>query len=152
MDLLLESCNNSDMNKNILLELTEKEVDFIHKDISVKREVWSKSQDSTGYENRMNLIKTCDILLAKLESASQPQKEVLIVPKDLSYLISLAKNQYKYLSSDIHISGKKVEESDFKHISLAQAVIMWLNSQNLLKREVKFNFTDNSYEYDSIEE
>src|ERR1700688_1027064 len=152
MDLLLESCNNSDMNKNILLELTEKEGDFINKDISVKREVWSKSQDSTGYENRMNLIKTCDILLAKLESASQPQKEVLIVPKDLSYLISLAKNQYKYLSSDIHISGKKVEESDFKHISLAQAVIMWLNSQNLLKREVKFNFTDNSYEYDSIEE
>ncbi len=77
--------------------------------------------------------------------------EISITAKDLFLIISLAKDQYKLLPNGLHISGKLVEENDFKHIALANAVIMWLNRNGALKKLAKFDYTDHSAQYEESE-
>lgn len=137
----------------ILLELTEKETDVLRMGlIELKdslEDLASAGASKTSLEKQST---ACNSIWAKLDLASQPKQEVLITSKDLHYLKSLANSEYKSLSHNTYLSKKKVEERDFVHISVANALLMWLNSGNLLKNLVRFDFTDNSNEYEGNEE
>jgi hypothetical protein len=84
--------------------------------------------------------------------STEPKEEFLISAKDLAFIVAQAKTEYVHLPGDLHISNQKVEEKDFKHISLANAVIMWLNSKGLLNKLVKFDYTDQSSQYEETDE
>ena len=141
------------MNKTILLELTPKEAEVVGQAlINEKYRLEDEAKSSIGKAELEKNVERCNRIWSKLGAASQPQEEVLITASDLFFLISSAKSEYRGLRADLYVSNKRVEESDFKHISLANAVIMWLNSKNLLKRVAKFDFTDLSSQYEESEE
>jgi|ERR1035437_4826517 hypothetical protein len=133
-----------------LLELTQKEVDFLKEVIALEKESVSKS--SSRFTEKQRKTDICDSFLAKVELASQPKSDLPITSDDLFLIVSSAKQKFIGLPSDLYISNKKIEESDFKHIALANAVIMWLNNKDLLKRLVGFDYTDKSYQYETTEE
>ena len=135
----------------ILLELTEKEAEFIRNNMLSAEDLLASDESSIGRTDRENQAALCRSIAGKIVEAFVPQKEVLVTFKDLFNIISLTKEQYHKLPSDLHISNKKVEEKDFKHISLANALIMWLNGKNLLKRLARFDFTDESRQYEEME-
>ncbi len=135
----------------ILLELTEKELEVLKQGLAKEQDSWVDRTDvSNGFRDAVNEV--CDSVKAKLDSCAQTRPEVLISAKDLFYLISSAKNEYGHLRADLYISNKRVEENDFKHIALANALIMWLNEKKVLKNLVKFDFTDTSAQYEETEE
>lgn len=134
----------------IMLEFTEEEVEFINKAILREQSAWD--QNEGDHNDQINKIYRCRDILDKILLASLPKTDFLITFKDLNHIISLAKTEYHNLRGDLHISNKRVEESDFKHISLANALVMWLNSNSLLKRLAKFDYTDTSHQYEGEEE
>ncbi len=140
------------MSKTILLELTEKEAELVQKGVLNRQTTWDLDGKDGDFNDHENHLKRCDTILSKLEKASLPQEDHLITFKDLFYIVSLAKGQYHSLPSNPHLSGKEVKEGDLKHISLANAVIMWLNSNRLLKKLAVFDFTDSGYEFEQTEE
>jgi len=139
------------MGKMVILELTEKEAELVQKLalnyglIPRNKEV----EDFTDYERRIDNTKN---ISDKVDLALKSQPEFPITDKDLMHIISMAKDQYLALPADLHISNKKVREDDFKHISLASAVVVWLNSKNLLKRLAAFEFTDHAYDFEDTNE
>ena len=135
----------------ILLELTEKEFLTVHLAVNVLCKASTVLHEERKQETDRKNIEVCNSVLEKLDLAHESQEAVLITSKDFFDLMSLTKLEYHRLHADLHISNKKVEESDFKHISLARAVIMWLNGKNLLKRLVKFDYTDQSSQYEETE-
>ena len=132
-----------------LQSVTEKEIEILKEAIVAKREFISQSE--MGWSEKERGVGICDAVIGKIESASQPKLDVLITSKDLFQIVSLAKRGYHDLHADIHISNKKVEQNDFRHISLANAVILWLNEKNLLKRLVIFDYTDHSCQYEETD-
>ena len=134
----------------ILLELTEKEVNFLKEVIGLEKT--SVSESSIGFAEQERKTGICNSFLAKVEEACKPKEDVLITNKDLFFIKDLTHTVYKGLRAELKISQQPVEQKDFVHISLASAVIMWLNSRGLLKRVAKFDFTDDSFGYEGIEE
>ena len=135
----------------ILLELSEKELELLKQGL-IKQTYWWDDQTSVSDSLREGMVELCNSLWAKLDNSNRTKPDFLISAKDLFYLVSLAKNEYHHLRADLYISNKRVEENDFKHIALASALIMWLNGHRLLKRLVKFDFTDTSAQYEETEE
>lgn len=79
--------------------------------------------------------------------------EHYVTKHDLYQLISDAKSQYVNLPLNPEISGKRVDKTDLTSIAVMEAFILYLNKNNLLKKLVKFDYTDSSHEYnDSNEE
>lgn len=140
------------MSKTIFLELTEKEAEVLAAALIKEKFSWEekdpKDASPTLIENSLRL---CNRLWAKLDDAHRPHQDVLMDSKDLYRIIDLAKTDYCRLPLDLHISGKKIELSDYRYISLANAVIVWLNSNDMLKKLPKFNVTDSSNQYEEME-
>lgn len=135
----------------ILLELTEKELEVLKQGLIKEKESWVDRDDvSSRFKDTVHEV--CNSAWAKLDACTQPKPDFLISAKDLFYLVSLAKNEFSHLRADLYISNKRVEENDFKHIALANALIMWLNGNKILKNLVKFDFTDTSAQYEETEE
>ena len=135
----------------ILLELTEKEFAMVDLAISGLWKASSVLYEENKQETDRKNMEACNSVITKLDLTYEPQEAILITSKDFFDLMSLTKLEYHRLTADLHLSNKKVEENDFKHISLASALIMWLNGKNLLKRLVKFDYTDQSSQYEETE-
>ena len=153
MDLPPGSCNNKPMSKVILLELNEKEAEVLKNAILKERHWWDSEEADTVNKERMKekILALCLSIDTKLDNAQQVQPDSIITSKDLHNIKSLAKDEYVKLSSTLQISNKAVEQKDFVHISLTSALILWLNRNNLLKRLVKFDITDDRYEYEEMD-
>ena len=134
----------------ILLELTEKEVDFVKEVIGLEKQ--SVENSTVGWDEKQRKIGICNSFLAKVEESVKPKGDVLITAKDLFFLISQAKSEYSHLPLDMHLSVKFVEKKDLAHISVANAMIMWLNGRNLLKRLPRFDVTDSSCKFEEMDE
>lgn len=78
--------------------------------------------------------------------------DLLITAKDLAEIKSLAIKEYRNLPMTVIISNKVMEQKDLSHISLANALILWLSSKGALSRLAKFDYTDRSFDYEGIEE
>lgn len=141
------------MSKVILLELTEKEAEVLANGLIKERYSW-EGKDPMEVPRTIidKSIEICNSAWAKLDEAKHAKPDLLITAKDLFHIKSLAKNEYLNLRNDLHISNKIVEQEDFVHISLASALIMWLNGKSLLKRLAKFDFTDHSSEFEEMDE
>lgn len=134
----------------ILLELTEKEVDFLKEVIELEKVSVANSDSRFAEKERKTGI--CNSFLGKVEIACQLKPDVLITSKDLFGLISSAKEKYLQLPGSMFISNKAVEQNYYVHIAVANALIMWLNGHSLLKRLAKFDYTDQSTVSESVEE
>lgn len=133
----------------ILLELTEKEARTIEEIISIEKE--SLLESDIGFSEQERKRRICESLMTKINDAFRPKPDLLITAKDFLHLKSLAKGEWHNLRGDLKISNKEVDKEDIVKISLANALIMWLNGNNLLKRLAKFDYTDDSFEYEESE-
>lgn len=134
----------------ILLELTEAEAEAALELIRIGVLNFPTEKYTAAEREKISIraANVCDKMIA----ATKPQSDHPIAIKDLFFIKSLAKDEYHKLRGDLHISNKKVEETDFMHISLVSATIMWLNSRNCLKRLATFDFTDHSSEFEEMDE
>lgn len=136
------------MSRTILLELTEKEAEIVRKGILHEEASWAKDGSDGDFNDHENKLNRCKVILAKWEEANKPQVEETITFNDMFNIVSMAKDEYLNLSHPLHISRTKIEEKFFVHISLAQSLIVWLNSKKLLKRLASFEFTDHSTDFE----
>jgi len=150
MDNSQEWCNNTFMGKTGLVEFTEEEAGMIlefmeigwsnrHKDITLRTEL----------EKKVDVYRS---VYAKIDESFDDKPDVLITAQDYNRIKDLAVGQFHNLRNDLYLSNKKMEEKDSVHISLANAVIGWLNNKGLLKRLPRFDYTDHSSEYEEMEE
>jgi len=126
----------------ILLELTTKEAEFIREVIALEKNSVTNSKLEWAEKERKTGI--CNSFLAKVD--------VMITANDLFLLISQAKREYLSLNSGLHISGIEVDKKDLPHISVTNALLLFLNGENLLKKMVRFDITDQSGQYEELEE
>lgn len=133
----------------VLLELTPEQAEVVRMGLLLAKEALVK--ENIGPTERERKTIACDVISDQIIEASKKQEDVLIGPKDLFMIVSYAKDQLFQLPAIVYLADKKVEENDFKHIALANAVIMWLNKGRLLKRLPRFDFTDNSSQYEETE-
>jgi hypothetical protein len=133
----------------MLLDLSEKEIDLIKSTLLAGLKC-DPFDFPTG-ETYQKHVTRSNSVLKKIEVGEKPSEDFLITFKDLFSLVSVAKSQYLLLKANLSISNQKVEEVDFKHIALANSLIMWLNNKGLLKQIVKFDMTDDSCWYEEEE-
>lgn len=133
----------------ILLELTEKELKILESALIKEKVYW---EDADPKQISRTLIENnkivCNTLWSKLDESKQSKNDVLITFKDLSHIKSVAMDNYNDIPMNLQISNKKVEQKDFVHISLASSLISWLNNKQLLKNLVRFDYTDDSAEFE----
>ena len=129
----------------MIVEFTEEEANAIQKYVTIGL-FTSKDRDHSY------MISVLESASAKIAAAFEPRQDTIISSNDLALIVSTAMGDYKTLHGDLHISNKKVEQKSFVHISLVNAAISWLNSKNLLKGLARFDYTDCSNEFDSLEE
>jgi hypothetical protein len=134
----------------ILLELTQKEVDFLQEVIELEKVSVANSDARFAEKERKTGI--CDSFLDKVKLACKPKLDLMITSRELFGLISSAKEEYLRLPSNMHISNKEVEPNYYVHIAVANAMIMWLNGNGLLKQLAKFDYTDEASKYEAMEE
>jgi hypothetical protein len=132
------------MNKKFLIELTEKETEVLKKwfNIEMMGFVLDSPKELEAYSS----------ILEKVNKSKELKEADLINSQDLFDIVSNAKREMVNLPGNLHLSNKKVEESNFRNICVASATIMWLNGRQLLKNNVNFDYTDHSCEYEQIEE
>lgn len=136
------------MSKLFILELTEEEMEttlrFMNSGcVNINRDV--------SFEEKEKQSNICKSVTKKFIDSLKSKKDEVITFKDLQNIKCVASDQYLKLGATLQISNKKVDNKDFVHISLANALLMWLNSKNLLKRLARFDVTDDSYEYEEVE-
>ena len=68
--------------------------------------------------------------------------EHVINGNDLFHIISTAKNNYTQRALPVRISRKQVDSGEATHVSVLESFISYLNKSNLLKKLVKFDYTD----------
>lgn len=66
----------------------------------------------------------------------------LINNADYFKILSQAKNNYISMKLPVRISYKELEANDALHIATVESVLMYLNKNNLLKKFVKFDYTE----------
>lgn len=66
----------------------------------------------------------------------------LINNADYFKILSQAKSNYISMKLPVRISYKELEANDALHIATVESVLMYLNKNNLLKKFVKFDYTE----------
>ena len=62
--------------------------------------------------------------------------------KDLDLIVSYAKEKLFYLNLPISVSGKDVDRGELPSIAILEALLMFLNSKNLLSEFVDIDYTE----------
>lgn len=131
--------------KTVLVEFTEREAEMALRCIALAK--GSILDGQIGYTEQEREARIHDSIAAKIELAGKPKEDVLVTAKDLFRIKDLAGKEYLKIYHGMTLSYKLVDKDDFVHISLANAFIGWLNSNSLLKRAVRFDYTDDSDDY-----
>lgn len=79
------------------------------------------------------------------------EQETLINFKDLYLIRSMANDEFVRLPAEVEISNKKVDQRDLVTISVANSMLVWLNSKGLLTNLVSFDFTESSTQFEETE-
>ena len=77
---------------------------------------------------------------------------ILIELTEKEFIKSLAVKEFNNLSVPMSLSNTQVDQKDLVHVALIKSLLMWLNGNNLLKKVVQFDTTDDSTQYESIED
>ena len=136
----------------ILIELTEKDLRTIRASVEDSKNSSVKAYEEAKLEIDKIVIERCESVLSKLDQASIPREDVLIKTKDLFLIKSMAVSEHHRLNAPTFLTKVLVEQKDLVHISLVSAFVMWLNNRSLLKNLVKFDYTDDSVNNESIED
>lgn len=62
--------------------------------------------------------------------------------RDYFNILSRAKTLYTKISLPVRLSRKELEPNDSVHITTMESFVMYLNEKNLLKKLVKFDYTE----------
>lgn len=122
----------------ILLELTETELNIIAKAMATEQ----KLDEQMFFNEKEKKEALCVSVMTKIEAARIEPKDELITSKDFEGMISIAKQNYTRLGTEIFITNKKVEENFLTYLCFMESFVAWLNGKKLLKRLAKFDFTD----------
>lgn len=136
----------------ILIELTEKEFEIIKFSVEAVKKRNVKLYEEDNFEADRKSVELCDDILEKINLASMAKDDVIIRIKDLFFIKSLAIREFNNFSLPTSLSNIQLEQNDLLHVALIKSLIMWLNGNNLLKRLVQFDTTDNSTQFESIED
>ena len=68
---------------------------------------------------------------------------------DLFEILSVAKNNYTRMPNPVMITTKQAAPGELIHISVIESFISYLNKMNLLKKLVKFDYTDDANEFET---
>jgi hypothetical protein len=138
------------MSKIVLVELTEQEAETI---LSLMEIGWlNKPKENMLRADIEKISALSQSAHKKIVEGFIDMPDVLITAQDYNRIKDLSVGQFHNLRNDLYVSNKKMEERDSVHISLANAVIGWLNSKGLLKQVPRFDYTDHSSEYEEMEE
>jgi len=121
-----------------LLELTEEEINIVAKAIITER----KLDERLSFSEKERKENVCLSLMNKIEIARIDPKDEMVKFSDFDSIVSIAKENYSRLGTEIFISNKKVEENYLTYLCFLEAFTSWLNRKNLLKRLARFDFTD----------
>lgn len=80
------------------------------------------------------------------------QTDHSMTSSDLFHVVSGAKTGYANMRSSPYISGKAVEENDLRNVAVIEALLTYLNGNHLLKKIVKFEYTDPVSQYETLED
>ena len=122
----------------ILLELTEEELNIVAKAMIAQRQL----DEGLMFNDKEKKDTICASILNKFEMSRIESKDELIKFSDFENLVSIAKQNYSKLGSEVFISNKKVGENYFTYLCFLEAITSWLNEKNLLKRLARLDFTD----------
>lgn len=136
----------------VLIELTEKEFEVIRFSVELVKKESTKLYEEDGFEADRKSIEFCNNILEKIDLASMAKDDVIIKIKDLFFIKSLAITEYNKLPVPMSVSNVKIEQKDLVHVAFIRSIIMWMNKNNLLKNLVRFDTTDESTQYESIED
>ena len=129
----------------MIVDLTMEEIEAIHTFIGT---AWAFSPiEDTEPEGKM--LRLRQSIENKLKE-TQMSADLVITNRDFFGIRSLAVGTYKTLGSNLYISNKKVESRDLANISLAESLLVWLNSKGVLKKLVRFDFTDCSADFEPM--
>lgn len=70
--------------------------------------------------------------------------------KDFQLVISMASHRMFKMKMPVHVSHKRIDMTDSRHVAFIEAVIGYFNSGGLLKREVGFDFTTDEYDFEPL--
>lgn len=76
----------------------------------------------------------------------------MLTKRDLFLIISGSKEEFTRQRANPHVSGKEVDKTDLRVLAVIEALVTYLNRNQLLKRLVKIDYTDPSSETDTIED
>jgi hypothetical protein len=76
----------------------------------------------------------------------------VVTRHDLQNIVGDAKGKFTNQPIRPQISGKEVEREDLTKIAIIEAFIGYLNRNQLLKKTVSFDYTDDSNQYETLEE
>lgn len=136
----------------MLVELTDEEYGVIKSSILEKWAISAKNYEKDSFEIDRKNNDLCSNVLVKLDIANLDKDDVVLKMKDLLDIKSLAVTEFNALSLPLFISKIRVEQRDIVNIAFIRSLVMWLNNRNLLKTLIRLDFTDDSVEYDSIED
>lgn len=73
---------------------------------------------------------------------SNSEENHTITNRDFFNIVSNAKKSYATVKLPITISKKQLEPNDTPHVVMIEAFISYLSKMNLLKKTIKFDYTD----------
>lgn len=68
--------------------------------------------------------------------------EFLIQHKDVESIFDYAKGSMKHFAPTMNISRKKMSHVEYRYVIIMDSLLTFLNRNHLLRRLVKFNFTE----------
>lgn len=72
----------------------------------------------------------------------------LISYKDLMFIISKAKEYMPNVSLPKYVTGKEIHMTEVPSLAILEITLMFLNSQNILNKFVKVDYTDPCADHD----
>jgi hypothetical protein len=91
-------------------------------------------------------------LMTLIDKHMEYQKLTHVIQKhEFSNIVSQAASNMSNLPINLHISGRKIDQYEMKHVAMIEAVISYMNRHELLKKQVNFNVTEEP-NFESIED
>lgn len=130
--------------------LGRRSVDFSQEEFELILGLLQKEKDAAVDDSRE--IGYYESLIKRVNATPAYNEPIVFGYSDLSLVRSMASSYYVDMKLDKNLSGTKLEKQENSHLALANAVFMWLNKEQNLKRNVLFDFVDDTYEFESHDE
>lgn len=121
--------------------------------MSNKESVENDLREYLERENNLHRQGKLDYLRATFSKHLALQKlDHLVTKGDLFDIVSSAKNELRNMTLPMHVSGRKIDNTELNAIAMIEALVSYLNKHHLLKSVPKLDYTDESGQFDTMED